>query len=307
MLKGLLMAQAAEDMQKQFTDTSLMIDEVNKGLESIEVEQFDDPELQTMLSSVKTWMEKSQQQANVQEDEISAVDDSNAESGDVEENSFSGFTPLTIEDKEIQRNKTGPQNAYAISFPQGMVWGIIGAITTYSLALISEVNSGTLGRLSSAPISRMTILGGKALACFMTIVFVCLVLVMVAMLFFKVSIYSWPILLTSILSCAFGFSGMMMLLSVLGKTEKAASGISWAILMLLAMTGGGMIPLIFMPKWMASIGELSPIKWAVVSFEGSFWRQYSFVDLMPTTGLLLTLGVVCFLIGSYIFNRREIN
>ena len=307
MLKGLLMAQAAEDMQKQFTDTSLMIDEVNKGLESIEVEQFDDPELQTMLSSVKTWMEKSQQQANVQEEDAGVVDDSNAESGDAEENSFSGFTPLTIEDKEIQRNKTGPQNAYAISFPQGMVWGIIGAITTYSLALISEVNSGTLGRLSSAPISRMTILGGKALACFMTIVFVCLVLVMVAMLFFKVSIYSWPILLTSILSCAFGFSGMMMLLSVLGKTEKAASGISWAILMLLAMTGGGMIPLIFMPKWMASVGELSPIKWAVVSFEGSFWRQYSFVDLLPTTGLLLTLGVVCFLIGSYIFNRREIN
>lgn len=304
MLKGILMAQAAEDMQKQFTDTSAMMDELDAGLQSLAVEQIDDPELKTMLSSIKSWMETDNLNNSTADTAQSGNTETDSESTASEE-TFQGFTPLTIEDKDIQRERTGPKNAYAVSFPQGMVWGIIGAITTYSLALISEVNAGTLGRLSSAPISRMTILGGKALACFLTIFMVSLFLILIATLVFKVPIYSWPLLFLSISACSLGFSGMMMFLAVLGKTEKAASGISWAILMIMAMTGGGMIPLVVMPKWMATLSEFSPIKWAVVSFEGAFWRQYNLEDLLPVTSLLLALGIVCFFIGTYVFNRRE--
>jgi ABC-2 type transport system permease protein len=300
MLGGILMAQAAEDMQKQFTDSDMMLNELNRGLEELKIIESEQPELTTMLESVKTWLEYNETENQAQ------TGTGEQTTGDTSENGFAGFTPMVIEDKPIQREKTGPQNAYAISFPQGMVWGIIGAITTYSLALISEVTAGTLGRLGSAPISRMTILGGKALACFLTIVAICSVLILIAMFAFGVQINSPPLLGMTLLACGIGFSGLMMLLAVLGKTEKSAAGISWAIVMAMAMTGGGMIPLIAMPSWMAVLSDYSPIKWAVVSFEGIFWRQYDLMELMPYTLLLGALGIGCFTVGTMVFNRREI-
>jgi len=306
MLQGILMAQAAKDMQEQFTDTSNMITEVEKSLNLLEEDNIEEPELVDFLGSLKTWMksEKEKQQIkDIQEQKTSEEDNAEVE---IQESEFQGFTPLIIENKDIEKEKTGPQNAYAISFPQGMIWGMLVAISTFSLALVTEVRSGTLGRLSAAPISRMSILGGKALASFFTITFVLSFLVVVGMTVFGISIYSWPVLIVSILSAGIGFSGLMMFLAVLGKTEKSASGISWAIMMIMAMTGGGMIPVVIMPSWMATIGQFSPVKWVVISLEGALWRQYSLPDLLPNTLLLLAMGVITFYVGSAIFNKRAI-
>ncbi len=295
MLQGVLMAQAAKDMQSKFTDTSQMMKEVDKSLALIGNDSGEQSELVGFLGSLKKWVKS-------EEDKQST----NAANTTATTNASNGFMPLIINNVDIIKEKKGPQNPYAISFPQGMVWGIIGAISTFSLALITEARDGTLSRLSAAPISRMTILGGKALASFLTITGISSLLMAVGIIIFDISIHSWAVLIVSILSAAIGFSGLMMFLAVLGKTEKAASGISWAVMIVMAMTGGGMIPLMFMPKWMAAVGDFSPIKWAVASFEGSLWRQYTLVDLLPSTLLLLTLGVVAFTLGSYIFNRREI-
>ena len=297
MLQGVLMAQAAKDMQSKFSDTSQMMKEVDKSLALIGNDLGEQSELVGFLGSLKKWVKS--------EEDKQSTNESNTNST-ASTNTSNGFMPLIINNVDIIKENKGPQNPYAISFPQGMVWGIIGAISTFSLALITEARDGTLSRLSAAPISRMTILGGKALASFLTITAISSLLIAVGIVIFDISIYSWPVLIVSILSAAIGFSGLMMFLAVLGKTEKAASGISWAVMIVMAMTGGGMIPLMFMPKWMAAVGDFSPIKWAVVSFEGSLWRQYTLVDLLPSTLLLLTLGVVAFTLGSYIFNRREI-
>ncbi|MCP3673165.1 MAG: ABC transporter permease [Gammaproteobacteria bacterium] len=297
MLQGVLMAQAAKDMQSKFTDTSQMMKEVDKSLVLIGNDSGEQSELVGFLGSLKKWMKS--------EEDKQSTNDSDTKSS-ATTNTSNGFMPLIINNVDIIKEKKGPQNPYAISFPQGMVWGIIGAISTFSLALITEARDGTLSRLSAAPISRMTILGGKALASFLTITGISSLLMTVGIVIFNISIHSWTVLIVSILSAAIGFSGLMMFLAVLGKTEKAASGISWAVMIVMAMTGGGMIPLMLMPKWMGAVGDFSPIKWAVVSFEGSLWRQYTLVDLLPSTLLLLTLGVVAFTLGSYIFNRREI-
>ncbi|MCP4271251.1 MAG: ABC transporter permease [Gammaproteobacteria bacterium] len=294
MLQGVLMAQAAKDMQSKFTDTTQMMNEVDKSLALIENDSGEQSELVGFLGSLRKWMKS--------EKEKEATSEVNSSNGAT----TNTFMPLIINNIDIIKEKKGPQNPYAISFPQGMVWGIIGAISTFSLALITEARDGTLSRLSSAPISRMTILGGKALASFLTIAGISSLLMLVGIVIFDITIHSWAVLIVSIFSAAIGFSGLMMFLAVLGKTEKAASGISWAVMIVMAMTGGGMIPLMFMPKWMAAVADFSPIKWAVFSFEGALWRQYSLIDLLPSTLLLLTLGVVAFISGSYIFNRREI-
>ncbi|WP_456408245.1 ABC transporter permease, partial [Thiolapillus sp.] len=111
-------------------------------------------------------------------------------------------------------------------------------------------------------------------------------------------------LLLAILASALGFTGLMMLLSVLGKTEKSASGMTWAVLMIMAMVGGGMIPLFAMPRWMAGLGQFSPVQWTVMSFEGALWRQFSVAEVLPYVLMLALLGAGGFLLGSYLFERK---
>ena len=67
----------------------------------------------------------------------------------------------------------------------------------------------------------------------------------------------------------------MMLISTLGRTEQSASGAGWAILLVMAMLGGGMVPLFVMPAWMATASNVSPVKWAILALEGALWRGFT--------------------------------
>ena len=54
---------------------------------------------------------------------------------------------------DVSRERTGPQNAYEISFPQGCIWGIMGCAAAFGITLVVERTRGTLVRLRMAPIS----------------------------------------------------------------------------------------------------------------------------------------------------------
>jgi ABC-2 type transport system permease protein len=110
-----------------------------------------------------------------------------------------------------------------------------------------------------------------------------------------------PLLALAIVSASIAFVGIMMLLSVLGKTEQSAGGIGWGILLVMSMIGGGMIPLFALPSWMLTVSHFSPVKWAILSMEGAVWRQFTLGEMMLPCGILWAVGVVCFLIGVRAF------
>ena len=90
----------------------------------------------------------------------------------------------------------------------------------------------------------------------------------------------------------------MMLVATLGKTEQAASGAAWAIMMPLSMIGGGMVPQIVMPAWMSTAGNVSPVKWAIRAIEGALWRDFTLSEMLLPCGILLVFGFLCFAIGT---------
>jgi len=96
-----------------------------------------------------------------------------------------------------------------------------------------------------------------------------------------------------------------MLLSVLGKTERAASGIGWGVLMIFAMIGGGMLPLFFMPDWLKALSNISPIKWGILALEGAIWRDFTFQELLQPYLVLAVFGLVTFFIGVRLFRWSE--
>jgi ABC-2 type transport system permease protein len=97
----------------------------------------------------------------------------------------------------------------------------------------------------------------------------------------------------------------MMRLAVVGRTEAAAGGIGWAVLLVLSMIGGGMIPLFAMPSWMVPISHASPAKWAILALEGAIWRGFSPAEMALPLCVLLGVGVVGFTVGVRAFRWSD--
>lgn len=214
------------------------------------------------------------------------------------------FEPVRVELEPVLRESRRPPNAFAISFPQAMSWGIIGCCASFAVGLVQERARGTYARLRMAPNPAWAILAGKAIACFTACVGSTLLLVVLGMLL-GVRVGSWPALAAAVVSLAFGFTGFMMLISTLGRTEQAVSGAGWAAMMPLAMLGGSMVPLMVMPAWMLRLSNFSPVKWMILAVEGAMWRGFTLADMMLPCVILVGTGVVCFSAGVALISRRS--
>jgi ABC-2 type transport system permease protein len=215
-----------------------------------------------------------------------------------------GWKPLEITRRELRAERVGPASAFDITFPQGMIWGVIGCSLGFALSLVQERTRGTLTRLRAAPLSAGHVLAGKALACFTAIVAVEALLFAVGRLGFGVRPSSWWLAGAAALSVAVCFVGIMMLVAVLGKTEQSASGLGWAIMMPLTMLGGGMVPLFAMPAWMQAAGTVSPVKWSILALEGAIWRGFTPAELAVPCAVLLAVGVAGFLLGAWRYRAQ---
>jgi ABC-2 type transport system permease protein len=132
-----------------------------------------------------------------------------------------------------------------------------------------------------------------------------MMLMAIGILVFGVRVASWPALVAAVGCSAFCFVGIMMFMSVLGKTEQAVAGAGWAILLVMSMTGGGMVPLMMMPTWMYKIGSISAVKWSVLALEGAIWRGFGPAEMMFPLGVLLGIGATGLAVGTLILSRSD--
>ena len=52
-----------------------------------------------------------------------------------------------------------------------------------------------------------------------------------------------------------------------------------------------------MPDWMLRLSNFSPVKWGIIALEGAVWRGFSLPEMLLPCGILIAVGVVCFLLG----------
>jgi len=192
---------------------------------------------------------------------------------------------------------TAPDNVYAVAFPQGMTWGLLGCTAAFGLSLVVERNRGTLPRLLAAPITRTQILAGKAGACFATSLLLGVALFAVSWIAFGVRPDSPGLLALALLSVSIAFVGIMMFLAVWGRTEQAASSIIWTVLLGMSMLGGGMVPRFFMPASLQQLSNLSPVRWAILAMDGAVWRDFTLAEMVRPCGILFAIGLSCFVVG----------
>jgi len=296
MLTGLLTMHVFESLFGQLANPKFARQVVNESVADIKEATIADPltraTLLTFLGALDSFLGSVIEE---KEENTEAGGAGNAEAA-------FGFPKLEIGVKDVQRKRFGPRTFYDISFPQGVTWALLSCSAAFGISLVVERTRGTLVRLRMSPAPVWKILAGKATACFITTLGVSTFLLLFARIVFGVRPLSPLLLVAPIVSASLCFVGIMMFLSVLGKTEQSAGGIGWAILSVMAMLGGGMLPLVFMPAWMQRVGSVSPVKWAIYAMEGAIWRDFSAAEMMLPCGILVGIGAVFFLIGAIAFN-----
>lgn len=297
-LQGMLMEAAFMRMQETFSDPASMQPDIAKLKEDVAQAEDLSPAEKTTL----TFLFNSLDQFSAMMDE--AMQD--GEDGAGAEDEGPTFEPVVIKKAEIARQRAGgPLSAFEVSFPQAMIWGIMGCAAGFAITLVQEKTRGTWVRLRLGPHTRAHILASKGLACFIACVATIGVLMALGIAVMGVRVGSWPNLAIAIACSAACFTGIMMLISTLGRTEQAVAGAGWAALMPFAMLGGGMVPLIAMPGWMLAASNVSPVKWAIYSMEGAIWRDFTLAQMALPSAILLGIGVLAFVLGSIVLIRRE--
>lgn len=303
MLEGMLMKQAFEGMASRFTDADAMRASNAQALEAIDTDDEMGPlakgSLRMLIGAVDQFFATGQE-SWMQEEEGDAA------AGSVQ------WQPIEIVTRSVREGAAestddddGPGSGYDVSFPQGVIWALIGVSAAFGVSLVQERSGGTLRRLRVAPLSRGDVLLGKALACYAMTIGASLALLLLGVVVFGVRPTNPALLLMGVACAGVCFTGLMMLLSVLGRTEQAAAGIGWAVLLLLAMFGGAMVPLFIMPGWMQSLASFSPVKWAILAIEGPLWRGFGVSEMLMPCGVLLGVGAGTFAVGAGVFGRME--
>jgi ABC-2 type transport system permease protein len=206
---------------------------------------------------------------------------------------------------DVNREREGPVTAFQITFPQAMLWGILGCTATFAISIVKERTAGTYARLRIGPIGRAHILAGKGAACFITCVFITCILLIGAKTIFKMPIGNLLLFIPAALCVVLCFVGLMMLICTLGRTEQSVGGAGWAIIMIMAMIGGGMVPLAFMPSWLRPFSHISPVKWGIFALEGAIWRNFSLAEMIRPCLVLLAIGFTAFLLGVFMLRRQD--
>jgi ABC-2 type transport system permease protein len=174
-----------------------------------------------------------------------------------------------------------------------------------SVAIVKEREIGTLEQLVVTPIKARELILGKSIP-FVLIGFVDMLLVMlVAVYWFKVPIYG-NILLLFALTAVFLFTslGLGLFISTISHTQQQASMSSFFLMMPSILLSGFMFPIANMPQIIQYITYLIPLRYFLVIVRGIFLKGNTAAELWPQIIPLAALGIAIMLLSSLRFRKR---
>lgn len=179
----------------------------------------------------------------------------------------------------------------------------IGSMYVMSIVLVGVVgfvkerHNWTFQRLMMMPVRPAQIVAGKMLARFV------LGLIMYAVAFgfgaLLGTYYGSAPLALLLVMAAFTLccTAITLLLTTMIHTEQQAGVALNLIVLIAAPLGGAWWPLEIVPSWMATVGHISPIAWAMDGFNRIIFYGGGIQDVLAPVGVLLAITAVIFVIA----------
>ncbi|HZY88196.1 MAG TPA: ABC transporter permease [Gemmataceae bacterium] len=214
--------------------------------------------------------------------------------------------PFAVERAAVSAAGSLADNAYSHSFC-GMTlqyllfWGMDSG-----LALLRERRQGIWRRLRAAPVTRTTLLAGRALATALVALAQIAVTFAVGRLAFGVTLtgsgagFCALALSAALLSAATG-----LLVAALGGSEGRARSLSVLAILTLSLLGGLWLPSFLLPGWVQRAALALPTTWAARGLEGVTWQGMGSGPALRCAAAVLGFSVLFLLVALWGIARSD--
>lgn len=186
-----------------------------------------------------------------------------------------------------------------LAVPSMTVLFVFLTAQTTAQSVYDEKKVGSFRRLLAAPISRSSLMSGKMLPNFLTVILQTIVIFFAGIVVFP--LLGWDqltlgndplavlllVLLTALCSTALG-----ALISAIAKTEAQIGGVSTVILWVMAFLGGAIVPFFLLNDTLASLGRVTPQYWAITGFYDLMVRGQGLNDVTDSLLALILFSLL---------------
>jgi len=196
--------------------------------------------------------------------------------------------PYQVHEEAMTAGSNIAYNGYAHSFAGMGIQFLLFAMANLGVEMLLERQRGLWRRLRSAPVSRFTLLTGKAASGSIISFLILTVCFAFAMAVFKVRIQGSVIgFLGVAAACSIMASSFGLLVAALGNSPATARGMTTLAVLMMVMLGGAWVPTFIFPAWLQQFTLIVPVRWAVDGLDATTWRGVGLMGSLAPIGVLL--------------------
>lgn len=173
---------------------------------------------------------------------------------------------------------------------------LLFSLSGMASSLFDEKKAGLFLRLLSTPVRRSHLLLSKYLFGIALGLVQLIALFFAGRLLFGIDVVTnFGNLVVICLAASVACTAFGMLLAAVTRTAAAAQGLATLLVLTMSAIGGAWFPTSFMPEFIQQLSRLTVVYWSMEGFAQVLWNNCSFVELLPTVGVLL--GIAALLVG----------
>ena len=201
--------------------------------------------------------------------------------------------PYTVAEEAVTSGENVSYNGYAHSFAGMGIQFLLFSSIDLGVGILLERQRGLWKRLRSAPISRVSLLVGKAASGSVIALLTLTVSFAFAIIVFGVRVHGSVIgfvavaLATAVMASTFG-----LLIASLGGTPGGTRGMASLSVLLMVMLGGAWVPSFIFPAWLQRLTVVIPARWAVDGFDAMTWRGMGLGAAVAPTVVMLGFALL---------------
>jgi ABC-2 type transport system permease protein len=214
--------------------------------------------------------------------------------------------PYTVHEEAMTAGSNIAYNGYAHSFAGMAIQFLLFAMANMGVEMLLERQRGLWSRLRSAPVSKVTLLSGKAASGTLISLMILLVSFGFAMVVFGVRIQGSVLGFLGIsVACAVMASTFGLLIAALGNSPATARGVTTLAVLMMVMLGGAWVPTFIFPAWLQQFTLIVPVRWAVDGLDAMTWRGIGLGGALMPVAVLIAFAAAFWTIAASRFRWTE--